>query len=278
VPAPRTAPPPPPPPDYRRSPPPDDYESDEREPPREPYRGRRPPAPRRESGGGNVALAIGLGCGGLFLLALIVSVIFIIYSIKEAASSTVAASSSTSNRSAAWKPTNWTDADCRFTMPGEPDETENFNDGNVTWTTREYNRGTMSYQVTYGEPLRGQGKLTIDEILDGDVQNVLTSHPGSRRTSSTRISLGAYSGRELIASVILDDGATGKLKVRIYYVRGRIYRVGVIGPTDSVDGSDARRFFDSFEFTGSLSSGKGSSKDKGGGAKDGKEKYDNKDN
>jgi hypothetical protein len=97
-----------------------------------------------------------------------------------------------------------------------------------------------AYQVSYiVYPPRLSGAASADIMLDTFRNNMSTGH--SYR-NETRLTLGRFSGRQF--TVV--ESPTRHIAVRIYWIRGKLYQLMVVGAPGIDARPDTRRFFDSF--------------------------------
>lgn len=144
----------------------------------------------------------------------------------------------------------FSNADGRFKIlfPGTPKE-------------KTQNAGGVTIRMFYVEQRNGGYFVAVNglpqPVQDRDIKNVLDgartgalARSGGKLTSESDVTLaGKYPGREINAD--LTKPAAGKLRTRVYLVGDRMFQVMVMGTGSFVDGADTKKFFDSFQLTGS---------------------------
>jgi hypothetical protein len=147
-------------------------------------------------------------------------------------------------KQASWHDYRAKDASFAVLMPGEPAiSPENLNNGKVLMTY-EVDLGATYYSVSYNEIDAGwQRQSTADDMLDRTRDGAVGAVKGKLRVDR-KFNAGNVRARELVYDT--PDNLT--LRQRHYLFHDRLYQVTYVGPLNSENNADVKRFFESFRF------------------------------
>ncbi len=129
-------------------------------------------------------------------------------------------------------------------MPGNPQRGSLTASGfRATTFTVEGKRGAFVVAHADMSRLNTKSNYAIQKRLDGAVKGMLRNTK-SKLIRKSHITLQGYPGREVFAALPRDKG---KIRARIYFVKGHLYQVLLMGEDQFVDASKNGVFFRSFK-------------------------------
>jgi hypothetical protein len=146
-----------------------------------------------------------------------------------------------------WK--EFTSPEGRFSvrMPGTPtDQAQKINSpvGTIELHVFVVEQSGAQYLVAYNDyPEAMVRSGDPEKVLDG-ARNGVVANVRGKLVSEVKITLQQFPGREV--RVMIPDGAQ-IMQTRLYFVKNRLYQVGVVTPEADASSKDNLKFLDSFK-------------------------------